>query len=384
MRKLLSLLFLLPAIAWGQTYPSPTFNEVDLVPNATPLNPATAGLWSQVDGNGEYSTFVGIKSGFGANSANNAKGMFTAIGHLSCGGEGSGLVGPGPGLNAEDTCIGWAAGSHLTTAYYNTIVGVGNMRAETTGSNNTSVGVDSMAAEINGNNNVAFGVGALRFGAAPLRNVAIGTSVLQGTNANTGTPGYNIAIGYGVLSGTGVTSPVYNVIIGDQAGFNITGTSNDNTMVGASSGIALTTGQYNTFYGWNTGANVTTGQGDVILGFQLNAPAVGTNNYLEIGSSLSSVPIAGNMAAWTTVNLSSCGTGPAIAAVGTSDIRGTITTGTGATACTATFTTAKTNAPTCIVTARSGIAPAYTTSTTALTLSTVAASATYDYFCTGS
>lgn len=64
---------------------------------------------------------------------------------------------------------------------------------------------------------------------------------------------------------------------------------------------------------------------------------------------------------------------------------GTITTGSGATACTLTLAQVNGTAPTCLVTARSGTAPVYNTTdngtTATLALTTAAASAKYDYWC---
>lgn len=80
---------------------------------------------------------------------------------------------------------------------------------------------------------------------------------------------------------------------------------------------------------------------------------------------------------------STCGTGPTFSTNSHNEAF-TITTGTGATACTITFGDGGyTNAPTCVVSAQSGTQPAYTVSTTALTMSTAAASAVYDVLCRG-
>jgi len=82
---------------------------------------------------------------------------------------------------------------------------------------------------------------------------------------------------------------------------------------------------------------------------------------------------------------SSCGTSPSITA-GATDFSGTFAIGSGATTCTLTFATAFSAAPTCVVLNASGAAtlvPTYTTSTTALTISTGIASTTYQYVCVG-
>jgi hypothetical protein len=78
-----------------------------------------------------------------------------------------------------------------------------------------------------------------------------------------------------------------------------------------------------------------------------------------------------------------CGTGPTFSTNSHNEAF-TLTTGTGATACTITFGDGGyTNMPTCVVSAQSGTQPVYTVSTTALTMSTAAASAVYHVFCGG-
>jgi hypothetical protein len=77
--------------------------------------------------------------------------------------------------------------------------------------------------------------------------------------------------------------------------------------------------------------------------------------------------------------LSSCGTSPTIAGT---DARGTITIGTGGSACTITFSRTWTTAPSCTVTSRTKANSLdYTTSATALTLSAATAAGVYDYDC---
>lgn len=78
------------------------------------------------------------------------------------------------------------------------------------------------------------------------------------------------------------------------------------------------------------------------------------------------------------LTLSTCGTGPT--SLG-NRFGGTVTTGTSATACTITFTTAFGATPTCVVTPQGSARPTYTVSTTAITLSGAAASAKYDFLC---
>lgn len=193
---------------------------------------------------------------------------------------------------------------------------------------------------------------------------------------NLASSGQNMtAVGKGALSTGSLAGKLNNTAIGFENLKACTGSNN--TALGLQAGLLVTSGTDNTILGYKVGSTVlTTGSRNLLVGTSnaITTPALGTNDWLSIDD-----VIVGSKTAPTA---GTCGTGPTLA-TGTSDIRGTVTTGTGATACTLTFATAKANAPTCIVSARSGTPPVYTTSTAALTLSTAAASATYDYFCSG-
>jgi hypothetical protein len=120
------------------------------------------------------------------------------------------------------------------------------------------------------------------------------------------------------------------------------------------------------------------GSNNILVGTSssVDTPASSTNSWLNIGN-----VITGNMTELTSGALA-CGTSPAINAQA-SDLNGTITAGTTLSSCVLTFTTGKSAAPTCVVTARSGTPAAYTTSTTALTITTSTNGAIFDYMCSG-
>ena len=80
---------------------------------------------------------------------------------------------------------------------------------------------------------------------------------------------------------------------------------------------------------------------------------------------------------------STCGTGPTFSTNSTNEAF-SVTTGTGATACTITFgNSGYTNDPTCTVSAQDGTPQAYTHNATSLTLTAANASAIYDVICRG-
>lgn len=83
----------------------------------------------------------------------------------------------------------------------------------------------------------------------------------------------------------------------------------------------------------------------------------------------------------TAPTLTSCGTSPTIAG---GDLAGVVTTGSGATTCTITFSRTFTSAPSCyFLPTGTATMPVYTVSATAITVTTDIASTTYSYGCIG-
>jgi trimeric autotransporter adhesin len=98
------------------------------------------------------------------------------------------------------------------------------------GNFNTSVGAESLLANTNGDSNNAVGAYALTANTTGVFNQAMGFSAL-GSN-NTGSA--NVAVGDSALDSLAGTSS-FNTVIGDLAGGNLTGGS-DNIYIGATSG----------------------------------------------------------------------------------------------------------------------------------------------------
>lgn len=80
--------------------------------------------------------------------------------------------------------------------------------------------------------------------------------------------------------------------------------------------------------------------------------------------------------------ISSCGTGPSVTA-GSTDFSGSFTTGTVATSCTVTFSSAFAAAPVCTVLGSGAVVPTYNESTTAITMTVDVAATKYRYTCVG-
>lgn len=259
---------------------------------------------------------------------------------------------------------------------------------------------------------------------------AIGTNALNGTGATTGQQ----LVGVGTDTLPFYTTATQGVAIGDQAGFHTT-TSTGFVYVGSLAGWTDVTGFSNTFIGFQAGyaatasnntvvgaypnstarGCITSGQQNIQIGVNVCVPSPTVNGQIAIGNLIyglgatgltnatsdgkigigSQVPNAkltvGESTTYgahigalgTAPALTSCGSGsPALDATAT-DMAGTITEGTSATGCIATFHVAYATAPHCVVSSPGGFAfTSYSTSTAALTLVNGSASGnTYSYVC---
>lgn len=196
-------------------------------------------------------------------------------------------------------------------------------------------------------------------------NVGI-RSIVSGANGSTDTRGIQVentstvqtAYGVHVLVSGAVTGTNYGIKVGAVNGVN-------NRAFEASDGdVFLNTQSGKTQINGNT----------TILGSTLTIGLGGTAN-TNVIEKHDTTPSLG----------ADCQTGGSQTIVG-SDFAMVVTAGATATACTITFQSAFQNAPTCVVTARTGANQAtlvYTTSASKLTMSVVTAAAIYDAMCVG-
>lgn len=230
----------------------------------------------------------------------------------------------------------------------------------------------------------------------PLKLLGTTSGVISITpQAAAGTYNWNLPTSAGtsgqpLISGGGGASPMTFGTLGVSGGGTGcsagSGTCLDNITGFSSNGFLARTGAgayaMRSLFGTANEIDVTNGGGagnpvfslSSTLSFAAKTVTSGTFNLPVI-----SRPFAGGSAP----TLSSCGGTPAV--VGT-DFAGTVTLGSGSpTGCVITFSAAYTNAPICTVTWRSNLAAmAYTTSTTALTLTQTATSSNVvDYMCVG-
>jgi len=192
----------------------------------------------------------------------------------------------------SNTVLGIDAGVSLTTGDSNTLIGNNAGDSITGGTNSVAIGFDALASTTTGGSNVAVGTRAYKNGRAN-SNVYIGNSA--GENANSGvwqigigdsagfnnTGGSSIGIGWfanrnnsatgtisiGHQAGYSNTSGAFNTNIGYKAGYSNT-TNQNRTIIGYEAGY-FSTGSYNTFLGYRVGygsSGNTTGERNVAIG----------------------------------------------------------------------------------------------------------------------
>ncbi len=211
-----------------------------------------------------------------------------------------------------------------SAAYQNTAIGykaMGNSNTMTTASvRNTAVGLSALGALTQGTDNAAMGVNALASNTTGTGNIGIGR--LAGQQNVTGSS--NTFIGTAAGQGASGQSNSFNTAVGASALAAVT-TSGGNVAVGLSALAAVTSGSgTNTAIGTNAGNNLTTGTNDIFIGNGVQAPAVGTSNWLNIGNGIYETLAAPTIS-------SGFGTSPSVVN-GTSSASFTVNVGTGGSA----------------------------------------------------
>lgn len=175
----------------------------------------------------------------------------------------------------------------------NTFLGVNSGNFTTTGSNNSAMGVEAGLTLGNSSNSVLAGYRAGRLADAS-------QTVIVGSEAASLAPSLtdNLIIGSSA-AGNAATIGNGNVIVGYQAGLNLTGglnviigqgagpsvTQQENLMIGSSAtppGAVLTSGNYNIFIGPTAGSAITNGDTNIIFG--TTGPAGAATGQVYLGN----------------------------------------------------------------------------------------------------
>ena len=225
---------------------------------------------------GSNGVFVGSLAGESATVGNTVGVGYQALTALTTG--------------AGNTAVGYQAGDAITTGTNNTLIGLQVGGGITTGINNVEIGKNNRAINSNyrvsighqaggGSESVVIGDGA-GISATGSKLIAIGRS--SGGNFS-GTHG--VFIGY--ETGAGVGSGNYNVFLGFRQGKNANNKSN-NVSIG---GMSYTLGDNNVVLGYQAGQNLTTtSDGNILLGYQAGNAETGSNK-LYIENSNSTTPL---------------------------------------------------------------------------------------------
>jgi hypothetical protein len=202
------------------------------------------------------------------------------------------------GSSSNNTALGSAAGSSLTSGARNTALGFNALLLNTTGAENTAVGGNALNKSTTASGNTALGYVALYETTTGANNVGVGLGALQ----NNTTASNNTAVGY--QAGYSTTTGERNVFVGRQAGLATTGSFN--TIVGDNAGYNLTSGTFNTFIGQGSGEAITTGGKHSILG-KYNGNSGGldirtANNYIVLSEGDGNYSAYGTGGAWYKAN----------------------------------------------------------------------------------
>ena len=137
--------------------------------------------------------------------------------------------------------VGHSTTGTLSTAQYNTGVGLASLDALTSGDNNTIIGYNAGTAITTGLSNVSVGTLALESDVSGHYNTAVGKEALTDSTSHR------------------------NTGIGHRALF-VCADGTDNTSVGYNSSFAVSSGGFNIALGFQAGDNITTGSGNVVIG----------------------------------------------------------------------------------------------------------------------
>jgi trimeric autotransporter adhesin len=266
---------------------------------------ALRGSGTAANNTGNNNTAIGYQSQFSNTSGNGN----TSTGAFSLLNNTTGIGNSGFGYQAlssnstgnYNSVLGANALQQNTTGAANTSVGANSLVVNSTGGQNTAVGNGALSNNISGNNNVSIGETSTNYNTVGSNNTAVGGQAyhynVAGTGAtavgagamyfanNTTTPfnNYNTAIGNGALRGS--TDPSVN-------------TGNYNTSVGHFSLVVNTSGSFVTALGYEAGYGLnpnTSGNNNTFIGAysglasatqRTNATAIGYNAKVDMDNAM--------------------------------------------------------------------------------------------------
>ncbi|MCP3381233.1 hypothetical protein NLM31_12870 [Bradyrhizobium sp. CCGUVB4N] len=176
----------------------------------------------------------------------------------------------------HNVAIGNQTLSHLTSGNQMVAIGYDTLWANTTGVNNVAVGWNALLNNTTGSYNDAFGHDALNGNVTGSGNTALGEGAMFG-NFVTYSSSNNTAVGFSSM--LDISSGGSNTAIG-QASCVVLTTGGNNVCIGQNAASALLTGNYNTLMGQNVGPTLASGSQNTLLG--TNADVTGSSSTLVV------------------------------------------------------------------------------------------------------
>ena len=198
--------------------------------------------------------------------------------------------------------VGTVSGSYMTSQNYSIQGGNGNMvilksYQDAGGNGSVYIGNSAGGGTANGHNtffNTVVGHGSYSNNTAGTGNSIFGKSAAGGSSGS-----YNTIMGtFAAQNGIGDE----NVLLGAYAGQGSAGTNiYGNVLIGKQAGQNITTGAYNTIIGYRAAsATVGTGSNNILIGYNVGMAVSSTSNFINIGNTIYGSISTGNVGIGTT------------------------------------------------------------------------------------
>lgn len=194
------------------------------------------------------------------------------------------FIGVGAGFRNVSGCgnvfMGIAAGAGATYSHESVFIGVNSGILAHRAEHSVFVGAYSGGSAATSSNTFIgyFSGNSTTFGN---ENTFVGSETGVNNTTGKGNTYIGALAGFGTFSGgTGVTGS-FNTFVGTRTGLNNRG--DNNTFIGAYSGLSNTTGAFNMFVGINAGASNSTGSFNTFIGNEAGSQALNSSKVTSIG-----------------------------------------------------------------------------------------------------
>jgi len=194
------------------------------------------------------------------------------------------FVGAGAGFRNVSGCgnvfVGIAAGAGATYSHESVFIGVNSGIFADKSEHSVFVGAYSGGNSATSSNTFVgyFSGNSTTFGN---ENTFVGSDTGVNNTTGKGNTYIGALAGFGTFSGGFGVTGSFNTFVGTRAGLNNRG--DNNTFIGAYSGISNTTGAFNMFVGINAGASNSTGSFNTFIGNEAGSQALNSSKVTSIG-----------------------------------------------------------------------------------------------------